>query len=562
MSRPTGVQDDPGTQRRNARGKRRTRPDDGQDGPEPGPAPELPGRGRADRWQRGAGRLYAGRLEQQRGAVRSGAGGSASRRGQVRSKTSCSCTTGRSTSTRPTWRRSRPSSASRTSSTTRSPTTMSCWPSSPAASSGYDFACPTAEFMPQMAEEGYIQKLDFSRIPNFQYIDPAVLSQALGPEQRVPHPEGLRARPASCTAPRSSPSRSRRGASSTTSRSASTAARSSWWTPPATSCRAAQDAGLLAQFDRPEGAGRGQARCCWTSPRTSWPWTRTRTRTSCRPRRRSSASAGPAPARRAPCRSRTRPTSSTSCPSEGAPVLDGRLGHDGRRAAPERDVRLVRLHRAPRGPGRSRPTTTATRRPTWRPRSSSRRRCWTTRPIFPPEDVMANLEGADPASDGQRRPPRGLDGVQVQPRRLSRPRNQHDRWPRRRRPSRLASQEAGGRAAPPDRGPARAREPLVPAPADPADGLRGRLQLRREGQERRATRPGSASTTTARSPRASTRSSRACRMAYIGHGADPAHRPARWRTSWPPGPGATRACSSSCSSSRSGRASSSGPTAG
>ena len=57
-------------------------------------------------------------------------------------------------------------------------------------SSGYDFACPTAEFMPQMAEEGYIQKLDYSRIPNFQYIDPAILEPGVGPEQRVPHPEG------------------------------------------------------------------------------------------------------------------------------------------------------------------------------------------------------------------------------------------------------------------------------------------------------------------------------------------------------------------------------------
>ncbi len=57
-----------------------------------------------------------------------------------------------------------------------------------AGSSGYDFACPTAEFMPQMAEEGYIQKLDFSRIPNFQYIDPAVLSQAWDPnnEYHIP----------------------------------------------------------------------------------------------------------------------------------------------------------------------------------------------------------------------------------------------------------------------------------------------------------------------------------------------------------------------------------------
>jgi spermidine/putrescine transport system substrate-binding protein len=60
-----------------------------------------------------------------------------------------------------------------------------------AGSSGYDFACPTAEFMPQMAEEGYIQKLDFSRIPNFQYIDPAVLSQAWDPNNEYHIPKDL-----------------------------------------------------------------------------------------------------------------------------------------------------------------------------------------------------------------------------------------------------------------------------------------------------------------------------------------------------------------------------------
>ncbi len=53
---------------------------------------------------------------------------------------------------------------------------------------GYDLSCPTAEFMPQMAEQGYIQKLDFSRIPNFKSIDPAVLSQKWDPnnEYHVP----------------------------------------------------------------------------------------------------------------------------------------------------------------------------------------------------------------------------------------------------------------------------------------------------------------------------------------------------------------------------------------
>ena len=53
---------------------------------------------------------------------------------------------------------------------------------------GYDLSCPTAEFIPQMAEQGYIQKLDFSRIPNFKLIDPAILSQKWDPnnEYHVP----------------------------------------------------------------------------------------------------------------------------------------------------------------------------------------------------------------------------------------------------------------------------------------------------------------------------------------------------------------------------------------
>ena len=61
-----------------------------------------------------------------------------------------------------------------------------------AGASGYDFACPTAEFMPQMAEEGYIQKLDYSRIPNMKHIDPALLSQSWDPnnEYHVPKDYG------------------------------------------------------------------------------------------------------------------------------------------------------------------------------------------------------------------------------------------------------------------------------------------------------------------------------------------------------------------------------------
>ena len=42
-----------------------------------------------------------------------------------------------------------------------------------AGASGYDVACPTAEYTPAMVEGGYISKLDLTRIPNQQYINPA-----------------------------------------------------------------------------------------------------------------------------------------------------------------------------------------------------------------------------------------------------------------------------------------------------------------------------------------------------------------------------------------------------
>ena len=38
--------------------------------------------------------------------------------------------------------------------------------------SGYDVAAPTAEYVPAMVEEGFIAKLDLSRIPNVQHINP------------------------------------------------------------------------------------------------------------------------------------------------------------------------------------------------------------------------------------------------------------------------------------------------------------------------------------------------------------------------------------------------------
>ena len=42
-----------------------------------------------------------------------------------------------------------------------------------AGASGYDIAAPTAEYTPALVDGGYIQKIDWSRVPNAQYIDAA-----------------------------------------------------------------------------------------------------------------------------------------------------------------------------------------------------------------------------------------------------------------------------------------------------------------------------------------------------------------------------------------------------
>ena len=57
-----------------------------------------------------------------------------------------------------------------------------------AGGSGYDIACPTAEFLPQMVAGGFIEKLDQSRLPNMEHMDPALLSQSWDPnnEYHVP----------------------------------------------------------------------------------------------------------------------------------------------------------------------------------------------------------------------------------------------------------------------------------------------------------------------------------------------------------------------------------------
>jgi spermidine/putrescine transport system substrate-binding protein len=46
---------------------------------------------------------------------------------------------------------------------------------------GYDICCPTGEYVPGMIESGFLEKLDMSRIPNFQYINPTFKNTAWDP---------------------------------------------------------------------------------------------------------------------------------------------------------------------------------------------------------------------------------------------------------------------------------------------------------------------------------------------------------------------------------------------
>ena len=63
---------------------------------------------------------------------------------------------------------------------------------------GYDIAAPTAEFVPGMVEEGYLTKLDLSRIPNVQYINKTFKGVWWDPPTSTRCPRTT-ARPASCT---------------------------------------------------------------------------------------------------------------------------------------------------------------------------------------------------------------------------------------------------------------------------------------------------------------------------------------------------------------------------
>lgn len=49
---------------------------------------------------------------------------------------------------------------------------------------GYDIVCPTAEYVAGMAEEGFVQELDPSRLPNLKYINPTFRDTAWDPENK------------------------------------------------------------------------------------------------------------------------------------------------------------------------------------------------------------------------------------------------------------------------------------------------------------------------------------------------------------------------------------------
>ena len=61
-----------------------------------------------------------------------------------------------------------------------------------AGASGYDLACPTAEYLVPMVEGGFIEKLDQSRLPNMKHMDPTLMSQPWDPnnEYHVPKDYG------------------------------------------------------------------------------------------------------------------------------------------------------------------------------------------------------------------------------------------------------------------------------------------------------------------------------------------------------------------------------------
>ena len=270
--------------------------------------------------------------------------------------------------------------------------------------SGYDIAAPTAEYVPGMVEEGFLQKLDVSRIPNLAVHQPDVQEACGGTRPTSTRSPRTTARPASCTAARLVPKAPRRRGASSTSYVKGEASGKTVFVDSMGDVFVfpLKMLGYSLNSVDQKPSSRRRARSCSTSPRTSSPSTPTSTATRSRPRRRPSTLGWTGPLGPG-ARDRRRPTDAGYVvPSEGTLFwLDTWVMLAD---APHPNAR-TRGSTSSSGP-RSRPrrrTTTCTRRRTTRPRSSSTRRSLTNPAIFPPDDVIANLEGAEDTSGNNQR---------------------------------------------------------------------------------------------------------------------------------------------------------------
>ena len=427
----------------------------------------------------------------------------------------------------------------------------------------YDVACPTAEFIPAMAEEGFIAKLDFGRIPNAAHINPTFQGldgwDPTQDEYHVPKDwgtTGIMYRTKIVTEairPVAGVLRGRQAASTPAGSSWSTRRATSW--PRRSRCWATRS----TRPTRPSSARR--ASCCWTSPRTCWRSTRTRTRTSWPARRPSWASAGPAALvelRDEPGDGRHRVHRARAT---GTLYWMDTWVHAGRRARiPNAAYAWLNFIHEPENQAKETETN--------RLRDAERRGQEARRPGDP------RRPGHLPAR-GRHRQPRGRRGRLHGPaarstsgRSSSRASAADDAVPA---PMTTATPAAPRPA--PKRRRRRARPSCLTARSCSSGGLwylvllvaaaghRDRLQLRRAGQNGGYAGGVHAGQLRQR-PREPGPVHHSLMLAVARNAPVPARRPAAGVLHRDAGRHATRACSSSCSSSRSGRASSSGPTPG
>ena len=259
----------------------------------------------------------------------------------ARSRRSCSCTTGRTTSTPKNMDEFKAEFGVEKFQYDTYANNEELLAKLQAGASGYDIACPTAEYCPGMVEGGYIPKLDRQPDPEPEVHQPDLQGPVVGPDRRVPAAQGLR--------------HDRRPVPQ---RSSFERALTSWQEffdlakgevlgqgrPRRLDGRRvrlpAQDAGQLAQLGRaggPRGGARDPARARAARPRARLRHVRGQAG-------QRGGRAGPRldrAARRAarePRDGRRR----VHGPERGHAVLARHVGHAGRRAEPERRVRVAR----------------------------------------------------------------------------------------------------------------------------------------------------------------------------------------------------------------------------